>query len=136
MVLGLAAWMAASATARRAAGVVAAEVAWWISAGCSGWMRFRGRYPDGVLVAGTAAGTALAAGAQPVPDDGGHRRGQQREPWLRQGGERRDPVVVQETGEGEDLGGAGDAEVPVVQGRRELGPGDHVSGLVAGEHDS
>ena len=92
-------------------------------------------HPDGVLVAGTAAGAALAAGAQPVPDVGGHRRGQQREPWLRQGGEGRDPVVVQETGEGEDLGGAGDAEVPAVQGRRELGPGDHVSGLVAGEHD-
>ena len=92
-------------------------------------------HPDGVLVAGTAAGPALAAGAQPVPDVGGHRRGQQREPWLRQGGEGRDPVVVQETGEGEDLGGAGDAEVPAVQGRRELGPGDHVSGLALGEHD-
>ena len=92
-------------------------------------------HPDGVLVAGTAAGPALAAGAQPVLDVGGHRRWQQREPWLRQGGEGRDPVVVQEPGEGEDLGGAGDAEVPAVQGRRQLGPGDHVAGLVAGEHD-
>jgi hypothetical protein len=55
--------------------------------------------------------------------------------WLRQGGERRDPVVVQEPGEGEDLGGAGDAEVAAVQGRRELGPGDRGPGLVAGEHD-
>ena len=92
-------------------------------------------HPDGVLVAGTAAGPALAAGAQPVPDVGGHRCRQQREPFLRQGGEGRDPVVVQEAGEGEDLGGAGDAEVTAVQGRRELGPGDHVCGLVAGEHD-
>ena len=92
-------------------------------------------HPDGVLVAGTAAGPALAAGAQPVPDAGGHRRGQQREPCLRQGGEGRDPVIVQQAREAEDLGGAGDAEVPAAQGRRELGPGDHVSGLVAGEHD-
>ena len=92
-------------------------------------------HPDGVLVAGTAAGPALAAGAQPVPDAGGHRRWQQREPCPCQGGEGRDPVVVQQAGEGEDLGGAGDAEVPAVQGRRGLGPGDHVSGLVAGEHD-
>ena len=42
-------------------------------------------HPDGVLVAGAAAGPALAAGAQPVPDVGGHRRWQQREPWLCQG---------------------------------------------------
>ena len=92
-------------------------------------------HPDGVLVAGTAAGPAPGAGAQPVPDVSSHRRRQQREPWLCQGGEGRDPVVVQEPGELEDLGGAGDAEVPAVQGRRELGPGDHVPGLVAGEHD-
>ena len=46
MVLGLAAWMAARATARRAAGVTAADVAWSISAGCSGWMRIRGRWPS------------------------------------------------------------------------------------------
>ena len=45
-------------------------------------------HPDGVLVAGTAAGPAVAAGAQPVPDVGGHRRGQQREPWLCQGSGR------------------------------------------------
>jgi hypothetical protein len=77
----------------------------------------------------------LAAGAQPGLDVGGHRRGQQREPFPGQGGEGRDPVVVQEPGEGEDLGGAGDAEVAAVQGRRELGPGDHVSGLASGEHD-
>ncbi len=68
-------------------------------------------HPGGVLVTGAAAGPALAAGAQPVPDGGGHRRWQQREPFLRQGGEGRDPVVVQEPGEAEDLGGAGDAEV-------------------------
>ena len=92
-------------------------------------------HPDGVLVAGTAAGPALAAGAQPVPDAGGHRRRQQREPCPRQGGEGWDPVIVQEPGEAEDLGGAGDAQVPAVQRRRQLGPGDHVSGLVAGEHD-
>ena len=206
MALGLAAWTAASATARRAAGVTAADAAWSISAGCSGWMRISGTlavaeaaggvaedragllavaeqraqggeglpaqaavqrfggggdvacgdfaqvsvvsgpfqqqrvnpvevHPDGVLVAGAAAGPALAAGAQPVPDVGGHRLRQQREPRLRQGGEGRDPVVVQEPGEGEDLGGAGDAEVPAAQGRRQLGPGDHVPGLALGEHD-
>jgi hypothetical protein len=159
MALGRAAWTAASATARRAAGVTAADAAWSISAGCSGWMRIRGRWPSRMprvgsrkivpaflqwpnserravrVVAGTAAGPALAAGAQPVPDVGGHRLRQQLEPRLRQGGEGRDPVVVQEPGEGEDFGGAGDAEVPAVQGGRELGPGDHVPGLVAGEHD-
>jgi hypothetical protein len=32
-------------------------------------------HPDGVLVAGMTAGHALAAGAQPVPDIGGRRRG-------------------------------------------------------------
>ena len=46
MVLGRAAWTAASATARRAAGVTAAAVAWSISPGCSGWMRIRGRWPS------------------------------------------------------------------------------------------
>ena len=51
-------------------------------------------HPDGVLGAGAAAGPALAAGAQPVPDVGGHRRGQQREPGPRQGGEGGDPVIV------------------------------------------
>jgi hypothetical protein len=94
-----------------------------------------GLHPGGVLVAGAAADppwlrarhspgrrrpSALAAArAFPAP-----------------GGEGRDPVVVQEPGELEDLGDAGDAEVTTVQGRRELGPGDHVPGLVAGEHDS
>ena len=71
--------------------------------------------PDGVLVAGTAAGPALDAGAQPVPDIGGHRRWQQRQPCLDERGEGGDPVVVQEPGEAEDLGGAGDAQVPGVQ---------------------
>ena len=56
-------------------------------------------HPDGVLVAGTAAGTTLAAGAQPVPDVGGHRRWQQREPWLCQCSEGRDPVIVQQARE-------------------------------------
>ena len=186
---------------------MAAEVAWSIWAGCSGWMRIRGRWPsrtprvgsrkmvpvllawpnsdrravrvcrrsacgqqpggggdvgggdlaqvgvvpgpfqqqrvdpvevhpDGVLVAGAAAGPALAAGAQPVPDVGGHRRRQQREPGPHQGGEGGDPVIVQEPGQFQDLGGAGDAQVPAVQGRRQLGPGDHVSGCVIGQDDS
>ena len=92
-------------------------------------------HPDGVLVAGAAAGPALAAGAQPVPDVGGHRRRQQREPGPRQGGEGGDPVIVQEPGQIQDLGGAGDAQVPAVQGRRQLGPGDHVSGCVIGQDD-
>ena len=69
-------------------------------------------HPDGVLVAGAAAGPALAAGAQPVPDVGGHRRRQQREPCPHQGGEGGDPVIVQEPGEIQDLGGPGDAQVP------------------------
>ncbi len=67
-------------------------------------------HPDGVLVAGTAAGPALAASAQPVPDVGGHRRGQQREPGP--AGEGGDPVIVQEPGEIQDLSGSGDAQVP------------------------
>src|SRR6266702_1054221 len=92
-------------------------------------------HPHGVGAAGAAAGAALGAGAQPVPGIGGHGCRQQREPRLRQGGEGRDPVIVQEPGEAEDLGGAGDAQVPAVQGRRQLGPGDHVPGLVAGQHD-
>jgi hypothetical protein len=65
-----------------------------------------------VLVAGTAAGPALAAGAQPAPDIGGHRRGQDRQPCLDERGEGRDPVVVQEPGEAEDLSGPGDTQVP------------------------
>ena len=69
-------------------------------------------HPDGVLIAGTAAGAALAAGAQPVPDVGGYRRGQQREPCPRQAREGGDPVIVQEPGEIQDLGGPGDAQVP------------------------
>ena len=69
-------------------------------------------HPDGVLVAGMAAGAALAASAQPVPDVGGHRRGQQREPGPRQAGEGGDPVIVKEPGEIQDLSGSGDAQVP------------------------
>ena len=37
-------------------------------------------HPHGVGVAGMAAGAALAAGPQPVPDAGGYRLGQDREP--------------------------------------------------------
>jgi hypothetical protein len=55
-------------------------------------------HPDGVIVAGAAAGAALAAGAQPGPDVGGDWLWQQFEPWLCQGGEGRDPVVVQVRG--------------------------------------
>src|SRR6266851_4304405 len=91
--------------------------------------------PDGVLVAGTAAGSALAAGAQPVPDIGGHRCWQDGEPFGYEGGEGGDPVVVQEPGQAEDLGGAGDAQVPGVQGWWQRGPGDHFPGDVAGEDD-
>ena len=92
-------------------------------------------HPDGVLVAGPAAGAAFAAGAQPVLHAGGHRRRQDREPRLHQGREGGDPVVVQQPGELEDLGGPGDAQVPGAQGGWQRGPGDHVPGLMAGQDD-
>src|SRR6267378_5403995 len=53
MVLGRAAWTAARASVRRAAGVVAAAVAWLMSPGWSGWRRIRGRWPSRMPRAGS-----------------------------------------------------------------------------------
>src|SRR5436309_1146144 len=92
MVLGRAAWTAARATARRAAGVTAAAAAWSISAGCSGWMRIRGRWPS-------------------------------RTPRV--GSRKILPVFLAWP----------NSDRRAVRGRRELGPGDPVSGLAPGEHD-
>jgi hypothetical protein len=92
-------------------------------------------HPHGVLVAGAAAWTAVLTGVQPVLDVGGHRRGQCRQPGLLQMGERGDAVVVQEPGQGEDLGSAGDAQIPWLQGRRQVGPGDQADAIVLGQDD-
>ena len=89
----------------------------------------------GVRVAGQGPGRAVLQGFQPAAGAVGDARRQRGELRLGPFGEGKDAVVVEQPGDGEDLRGAGDAQVAGPQRRIEGGPGDLLAGDVAGEHD-
>ena len=89
----------------------------------------------GVRAAGQGPGRAVLQGACPAAGAGGDARCQRGELALGPRVQGKDAVVVEQPGEIEDLGGAGDAQVAGPQCRLEGGPGDLLAGDVGGEHD-